>query len=667
MKNKMKHVLLLAVIILLVVILGGCDNDNEMTIDQVDVMAKVMADGDLYVEELFTYTVQGEYERIPRFMDNFGGANIEFFEAYVPPSDRELGNFGYAHLERYPVSLKTKSGTYYIQLDAKDETRQIYYRYRLDREAVKYDDRGELDWSALKADRMDHHNVTVTVYTEQPAKETLSGFIYDRSGGSLTEINDRWVKYENALLPEGDRARLKLFFPSEVLSKMESAEPSATFSERLLEEQKLQQRYAERERFLKAGQHISRWLTYAAIVGIFYYALSLRRIFSWWSGRRIRFEDLAAIDPIDLMYYFRKGKFRFADTLAGVFSLHRRGMASVSIVQSGMRFQEDSRAPKRLPEFTFTGKRTDLKKSDRYLLSWLSHGTAVLKLENFSGPTKTERKNKKFMGKYIERKRKLKEGLRRWQELLDSENSKRIQYREYTARKVIIPAMALIHLVLLIYMYIADVTPWGWVVVLAAILGGVVVLASIRWRRKKYMFTFLVVCFFVAAPILYDPLVDEYLNFVILSFLLVGFLPRGVLDRRSEAYRSAIKRYRRTLAGGGHDVGRAGNDRKWLEKMREDALLLGVGERFMRNISKANPEFTFSEASPLFDNDVDAALDYVFIHSWKGINEETTLGRTWRSDSDSGADSGADGGSSYDYSSDGGHDGGSGDSGGGGD
>lgn len=661
MRIRIKHLMLLTVIIVLAVILGGCGNDNEIIIDEVDVMAKVMANGDLYVEELFTYTVKGEYERIPRYMDNFGGANIEFFEAYVPPNDRKLGNLGYVNLERYPVYLRTKSGSYYIELQAKDETRQIYYRYRLDREAVKYDDRGELDWTVLKDNRFDHHNVTVRIYTEQPTKENLSGFAYDRSRGSLTEVNNRWIRYENALLPEGDSARLKLYLPPEVLTEMETEEPSASLSERLLDEQKLQQRFEKRELLLEAGQHISHWMTYVAIVGIVYYTLSLRRILSWWSGRRISFENLAAMDPVDLIYFFRKGKLRLADGLAGVFSLRRKGMVSVSLVPSGMRFQEDSRAPKRLPEFTFKGNRAALKKPDRYLLGWLSRGTTVLNLENISGPTKKERRNKESMGQYIKRMRNLKKGLSRWQELVENENSKGIMYREYTARRVIIPALALIHLVLLIYLYIADVTPWGGVGILAIILGGGLVLASIRWRLKRYIIIFLVVCFFVAAPILHTPLVDEYLNFVILSFLLVSLLPKGVLDHRSGAYRSAIKRYRRKLARGGYGEGE--NDRKRLEKMREDALLLGVGERFMRNVSKKTPEFTFSEVSPLFDNDVHTAIDYVFIHSWKGIPRGTSSGRVWSSNSDSGAD----GGGSYDYSSDSGNDGGSGDGGGGGD
>ena len=144
-----------------------------------------------------------------------------------------------------------------------------------------------------------------------------------------------------------------------------------------------------------------------AIAGIVYYSLSLRRISSWWvvggsaskiSQRWINRSDLP----------FPEGKAPTCRWAGRCISLRRKGMVSVSLVPSDMRFQEDSRAPKRLPEFTFKGNRTALKKPDRYLLGWLSHGTTVLNLEKISGPTKTERRNKATMGKYIKRMRSLK-------------------------------------------------------------------------------------------------------------------------------------------------------------------------------------------------------------------------------------------------------------------
>lgn len=203
MSKGSKSVMLLTTVVLLVVLLVGCGGTDKLTVDQVDIVADLLPDGDLYVEELFTYTVSGEYDSISRFMDNFGDANIEFFEAYVPPVDRELGNFGYQSLERYPVTLRWKRGSYFIDVQAKDETRQVYYRYRLDKEAVKYDDRGELDWSLLKDNDKEHQNVSVTLRIRQPVQEPVIVYAYDRSGGAVTETSERVSRYENKLLPKG--------------------------------------------------------------------------------------------------------------------------------------------------------------------------------------------------------------------------------------------------------------------------------------------------------------------------------------------------------------------------------------------------------------------------------------------------------------------------------
>ncbi|MFF3924167.1 hypothetical protein [Paenibacillus lactis] len=75
--------MLLTTVVLLAVLLVGCGGTNKLTVDQVNIVADLLPDGDLYVEELYTYTVSGEYDSISKFMDNYGDANIEFFEAYV--------------------------------------------------------------------------------------------------------------------------------------------------------------------------------------------------------------------------------------------------------------------------------------------------------------------------------------------------------------------------------------------------------------------------------------------------------------------------------------------------------------------------------------------------------------------------------------------------------
>ncbi|KOR88556.1 DUF2207 domain-containing protein [Paenibacillus solani] len=654
MNKGLRPVMLLVTAFMAAIILSSCGGSNTLTVDKVDIIAELLPDGDLYVEELYTYTVSGEYEWITRPMDNFGDANIEFFEAYVPPSDRKLGNFGYIQLERYPASLREKSGSYYIKVLAKDETRQVYYRYRLDKEAVKYDDRGELDWTILKDNDKDHHNVSVSLRMRQSIQEPVIAYVYDRSGGAVTENTNELLRYENKLLPSGDHARLKAYVPTEALSDLETTASSTLLSQQLKRETALSQKFAERERLMEAGIQLIRWLTYVAVAGVVYYALSLRRLAAWFGGKRISFEEIEDMDPGSLVYLYRKGALRRVDVLADLFKLRRKGMLDTSIELLGTRFQEDAKAPKQGPQFTFIGKRSGLAKSERYLLNWLFRGTGILKLDSLSGPTKTERKQKISEDMYMNRLRGLQRGFIRWRELVEDENRQTIKAGVYAPRKEIFPVLALLHLAMLVYLYIADVTAWGWVGLLFLIVGGSATLASIRWRKKKYIIGFLVVCFIAAAQIQYAPVVDTYLNFVLLSMVMVGLMPGKVLNRSSAAKRSAVKRYRRMLARGG-DYG--SREPEALERMIETAILLGIGRRFVIRVRNKQPDHDRISTLPLWDPASITALDYVFNQSWKGITRNSS---TWSSGGDSGDGDGGFFGDSSDSGGDGGGDGGGG-------
>ncbi|MCR2807418.1 DUF2207 domain-containing protein [Paenibacillus soyae] len=658
MKRRVTPALLfIAGFIILLGLLGAFDDNTELTIDKVDIVADVMPDGDLYVEELFTYTVRGEFTGFNRYMDDYGDSNVEFFEAYVPPDDRELGQFGYEGLERYPAGLRSKRGSYRVEAETKDQTVQMYYRYRLDREALKYEDGGELDWVALDNNEVDHRNVSVTVRLRQAAAEPVIGYAYDRSGGAMVEETNQVVRYENELLLENDSVRLKLFFPAEVLPELEASPSSVTLTERLADETALQQRFAKREELLEIGRQASRWLTYAAAAGILFYVLSVRKLIAWGRGRRISLQELEDMDPIRLASLFKKGNPHRIEALAGVFALRRRGMIDMDMVQAGPRFQEDRRAPKQLPQFVARGSRAGLNRAERQLLSWLFRGTGVMNLENVAGPTKTERRRKSAVAPYMKRLRGLERGFVRWRRLMENVDDRFVRYVDYRPRKIIVPVLALVHLAVIVYLHVADATVWGWVASIAAVMGIGVGWVALRRNRKRHITIFLIACLFVAAQIVHEPAVNEYLSFVFLSLMLVAVLPRRVTDSASAAYRSAILRYRRRLAKGGGD---AGNDPGRLERRMEAALLLGVGRRFAVRARKKLPASSFYSASPLLDPAAADAIEYAFVRSWEGVKDPSNSGSGGYAD-------GGDGGGSYGDSGDGGSDGGSGGDGGGGD
>ena len=61
------------------------------SVDQIDVKAYVYPNGDLYVEELHTYLFEGEHSEVERNLEEVRHYGIEFFEAYIPPEGKELG------------------------------------------------------------------------------------------------------------------------------------------------------------------------------------------------------------------------------------------------------------------------------------------------------------------------------------------------------------------------------------------------------------------------------------------------------------------------------------------------------------------------------------------------------------------------------------------------
>ena len=68
---------------------------TQNSVDQIDVKAYVYPNGDLYVEELHTYLFEGEHSEVEGILEEVRHYGIEFFEAYIPPEGKELGEFIY--------------------------------------------------------------------------------------------------------------------------------------------------------------------------------------------------------------------------------------------------------------------------------------------------------------------------------------------------------------------------------------------------------------------------------------------------------------------------------------------------------------------------------------------------------------------------------------------
>jgi len=84
---------LLFLLFILIFLPGWDEEEKSFTIERLDIRAYILEDGDLYVEELYTYDFDGEFNGTTRTIKDNGHDGVEFFEAYLPPPGKELGEF----------------------------------------------------------------------------------------------------------------------------------------------------------------------------------------------------------------------------------------------------------------------------------------------------------------------------------------------------------------------------------------------------------------------------------------------------------------------------------------------------------------------------------------------------------------------------------------------
>ena len=111
MNNNVFRIGFLLGILLTIPLIAGCGENRTFYMDQVDIQAQVLNNGDLYVQELYTYRFEGSFNGTTRSIPEKGHQGMQFFEAYLPPPGSQLGTFSYRDAER--LEVEKKEDTYY--------------------------------------------------------------------------------------------------------------------------------------------------------------------------------------------------------------------------------------------------------------------------------------------------------------------------------------------------------------------------------------------------------------------------------------------------------------------------------------------------------------------------------------------------------------------------
>lgn len=603
-----------------VLVVTGCGGKKSFSMDQVDTRAYVMPDGDLYVEELFTYTFHGSFNGTTRYIEPGEHEGIEFFEAYQPPPGKKLGEFSYENLSSLNTEWDGENDTYYIHDAAKDEVKQVYYRYRIDQAAVRYSDVGKLDFSFFKNSNQDIHHVSVDLYLPSEYNKTdVYGFLHDRTGGELTTGGESALHYENDRLSEYGDAEIVMLFPPNQLPQMKVSQKEKSFKQLLATEQKREARMQLRDERMQWAGKVAAALTIVFLLGAVMYLLSWRRISAWLNRKQVSRDELALLDPLLKTYLYRKSKLTQKDFIAGLLSLRNRGFVTVKEVPSSARFLEEPTAPDTTLLFTFQGDAGLLSPAEQQLVDWLfkdKNGGREFRLDSVAGPTFKEKQNDELIVKYRKASERHAAAFKQWKKAVSDTDPYADEVKPNMLLKFLVPVTVIVHYGLLLYLFYADVAASLSIVLIAVLLGAGGILASIKYTSKLWILLYHVACFVIGSQIVHEDGSSSYLILVISSALFAALIPKYSMSWKTQQYRFALKDWGKELrkgpAAGGTQADRAEGERD-----AEHAVLLGIIPQYVKRLRTGQEDGAVYAAAAiplLFSADILASMQYTQTH-----------------------------------------------------
>lgn len=642
----MRRAVGLVFFVVILALLAGCKEGRSFTIDKVDIRAQLLEDGDLYVEELYTYQFKGEFNGTTRKLKSGGHDGVEFFEAYLPPANAKLGGFSYKEADRLTTELR--DNTYRIHTKSNDEIKQVYYRYRLDHAVWKYSDTAEFYWAFFDSDNeTDLHNMSVEIMLPQPVDSgEVSYFLHDKTGGLITGTSGRSIHYETELMPAGQKSEFRLLFPTEWLPDSPFTAEENRKESILAREQKLQSRYEQRGEKLAYAEDIIKIASGMILLGILYLALLTPYKLTGLAGRHISRDELEALDPLFVAYIHRNGKLIPKDITAGLFSLYQKGWIEIKKIPASLHYRQDPKAPNETFRFTFIGDQRLLNEYERDFVGWLFKNipgrNRSFSLESICGPSKEERNNGKAMEAYRKRKKKFDERFEAWKQKVLHHERFAPFFKNNKAVAWVVPILTVFLYAMTLFLYYAEVSSWtamGWA---GVILGAAAAVTVALWRSTRTFMIYGVICFFTVAMVTFSHAIFLFVGTILLSMILRLLLPLRVPTSEGAPYKAAVAKWRRALKRKRYP---AGTEAARLERLMQYALILNISKPFAKHHASFESYKELEKAFPLIS----------IPHSTtKSFNHTYDSWSTWGGSYSSGGGSSSGGG------------GGGGDSGGGG-
>lgn len=520
---------------------------RSFSIDDVHIRVLIAPDGNLLVNEMFTYTFDGSYKNVRRSIHKAHHNGVKEFEAFElmnPNASLEAINHNdLRQLEAYP------SGNDYIaNLTVNNESKKVIYVFILEDAVKTYETYSDVTVPFFGTDSnhdTDLQNVTIDfVFPDKLNPHEYHAFFHDEEG-YVVQKTEETVRFFTPVSKMKSLTEPRILFPSSIMTEQQKIGAPISLEKALQKEEKAIKSVTAIKNGQKTFIHFLYMLT-----GIFIIAAAILLLIP---QRRLKshapLEDLLKYDPFYLYIVDRAAEKDPHALLAGVYSLVEKGFVTVRKASTLTRFQRDPEAPKNTLAFTFHPSSNSLSESEKWLLDWLftrkqKLGLRFFSLNNIYGATKKEKEEKKIPIYFRKRMKHLQQEDNWFHHVLLELKEKQI------ISSWLHPILTRILIALMIFLttctYFIEASS-GFGVILYLICTAFLLKSTWTSLTKKHVLTFFFVTL-VVSWIFID--LEFFLPFTFLicaSLLFYLAIPRFILSREAAEVRADIRHFRKII------------------------------------------------------------------------------------------------------------------------
>jgi uncharacterized membrane protein YgcG len=634
-------------IIMLLTLSPALVHAKSYSIDRVQIKGWVKPNGDMLVNEVFTYTLDGSFSQLTRSFPEKHLGQVDQFEAYLIDGQAPVvGEIEQSDLTKTTVTRE--GSTYKTAIRTKDKIVSVMYVYTMQNAVTSYDTYSDLSVAYFEGgDNHDEdlNNVDIAyVLPGDVGDDAIHGFLHDREGKVLKVYRDG-ISFHTPKSAASTVTETRVLFPSMIMTEQQKIAEPVSFEEAIQEEQQLIDKNESRWAKIPSATKVANGFCIFFIVLLGILLVMRQRVFSLFGSTELVLQT----DPMYLAFVDQNGKFNRKSFLSGLFSLAEKGIIKVELTDSAVRFHGKKGAPEKTLVFHLIQSNEQLKKSkqkllphEQYLVTWLFKGRVghrKFHLHDMAGPSvRGDKENRNQLRK----QRQFHKNHEDWHDEV-------LQLMEDAgALSTMMPKIMKIVIFLLLtfvtmYGYYADgASGWGMAFpAIVAIIG--IYLDRTNPGKKWPAILFFIGMFFAGAQIVASALTDAVLYAIICGAILFFVGPKAIPSSLTAFYtKMSITKFRRQVKRGVPNYVHSDEIDRWIMR----AYLLKTSKKRLPKLKRSLPES--ASLAPLFALQMDPL--YFSYSTWGPMSVDKSAS-SW---SGGGYDSGGG------YSGGGGGDGGGG-------